>query len=575
MTYGSPHGRRCLAMPGHVDRLRASRSLSSRNMEGNASRVFGEQAVRYILNRSDDSAPLTPQQVMTLNTLESLAERISNNADPFQRQRMLERIGARVDESKPSLASWLRQQCGGEVPTSQSDDPVVKSLSALASDWYAVFLLPSESEHLLSDEHDLGLSVLAHERSDFEHLLEIFRSDNFLRELFPRISSHGTGLPDFDVVDSHFALSWGSAGSVSLRLLPLQLLSYAWTMCALDCSPSLDCFLDQVEESVVKLRALASGEVVEYPYFVALTGFTVPDQSVIRLRQGVIRQVTMNQLRQHLADYLPDVGQGSLALLRLSVPVRITNRHPSPRGPSHDDPVWQKINSAWQRCRSALDDTITRARLALVLAAPVPESQIRPQVVFYKPLMPLRTFGSIQYASPSMAHWTALNADEIAGTENWSTLLDTPAFKHVKVGARRLLRAISDRTDPGDSLIDAIIAWESFFGTSVETSFRVTLAMAKLLEPESRERRRDLHKELKELYNTRSKLVHGRLDVGDDYEKISASRDLAIAHGMSTIRSLLLRPELLEIEDSANRSTSLILDLCSQIDGSDGEETNL
>jgi len=242
---------------------------------------------------------------------------------------------------------------------------------------------------------------------------------------------------------------------------------------------------------------------------------------------------------------------------------------------SHDDPVWQKINSAWQRCRSALDDTITRARLALVLAAPVPESQIRPQVVFYKPLMPLRTFGSIQYASPSMAHWTALNADEIAGTENWSTLLDTPAFKHVKVGARRLLRAISDRTDPGDSLIDAIIAWESFFGTSVETSFRVTLAMAKLLEPESRERRRDLHKELKELYNTRSKLVHGRLDVGDDYEKISASRDLAIAHGMSTIRSLLLRPELLEIEDSANRSTSLILDLCSQIDGSDGEETNL
>jgi len=174
-----------------------------------------------------------------------------------------------------------------------------------------------------------------------------------------------------------------------------------------------------------------------------------------------------------------------------------------------------------------------------------------------------------------MAHWTALNADEIAGTENWSTLLDTPAFKHVKLGARRLLRAISDRTDPGDSLIDAIIAWESFFGTSVETSFRVTLAMAKLLEPESRERRRDLHRELKELYNTRSKLVHGRLDVGDDYEKISASRDLAITHGMSTIRSLLLRPELLEIEDSANRSTSLILDLCSQIDGSDGEETNL
>ena len=62
--------------------------------------------------------------------------------------------------------------------------------------------------------------------------------------------------------------------------------------------------------------------------------------------------------------------------------------------------------------------------------------------------------------------------------------------------------------DRSISLIDALIAWENLVGTTSEVTFRVTVALAKPLEPDPT-KRRDLRKELAKIYDIRSRVVHG------------------------------------------------------------------
>ena len=76
------------------------------------------------------------------------------------------------------------------------------------------------------------------------------------------------------------------------------------------------------------------------------------------------------------------------------------------------------------------------------------------------------------------------------------------------MAARRLVSAISLRTDRADALIDAVMVWENLVGTTTETSFRVTAALAKLNEND-RSGRRDVQKKLQSLYSLRSRVVHG------------------------------------------------------------------
>src|SRR5438093_5546346 len=76
------------------------------------------------------------------------------------------------------------------------------------------------------------------------------------------------------------------------------------------------------------------------------------------------------------------------------------------------------------------------------------------------------------------------------------------------VAARRLVSAGAARIDRSDALLDAVMVWENLLGTSTEVTFRVTAALAKALEPD-RTKRRALRKALAQVYDVRSRVVHG------------------------------------------------------------------
>lgn len=121
---------------------------------------------------------------------------------------------------------------------------------------------------------------------------------------------------------------------------------------------------------------------------------------------------------------------------------------------------------------------------------------------------------------------------------------------------QRLLRATTERRESSDSLIDAVIAWESLFGTDTEVTFRVSGAMARLLRPPGQERRR-LRARLAEIYRFRSKVVHG---VEVDPQELAQASQEASTLATEALRVLIEdRPDLIQLT-SAERSTTLLME---------------
>jgi hypothetical protein len=99
--------------------------------------------------------------------------------------------------------------------------------------------------------------------------------------------------------------------------------------------------------------------------------------------------------------------------------------------------------------------------------------------------------------------------DRVREVEEWARVVDRAHAPAVDVAAGRLVSAVANRMDMSDSLIDAVMAWENLVGTpDTEVSFRVTAALAKLLESDLT-KRRALRKELADIYRIRSRVVHG------------------------------------------------------------------
>jgi hypothetical protein len=153
---------------------------------------------------------------------------------------------------------------------------------------------------------------------------------------------------------------------------------------------------------------------------------------------------------------------------------------------------------------------------------------------------------------------TRLTVQQAEEWEQWITALDGLALENLGHAPQRLLRAITERQDPVDALVDAVIVWEAIFGTHNEITFRVCGSLARLLYS-TLEERLAFVKRAKSVYTMRSKIVHGASDIKP--EKISESRDQAVHVAIQALRTLVEeRPDLLALADSSKRSDHIMLE---------------
>lgn len=145
--------------------------------------------------------------------------------------------------------------------------------------------------------------------------------------------------------------------------------------------------------------------------------------------------------------------------------------------------------------------------------------------------------------------------EQIAKLEEWSGIVDSAHTPSLDIAAGRLASAAAYRADRSDALIDAVMVWENLVGTRNETTFRVTVALSKLLDSDPT-RRRKLRKSLGKIYAIRSQVVHG---VKTDMSKIDEACSEAIDVAVKVLRASYQKgPEWLSLSSEERADTILL-----------------
>ncbi|NOT09432.1 MAG: hypothetical protein HOP28_14675 [Gemmatimonadales bacterium] len=148
-----------------------------------------------------------------------------------------------------------------------------------------------------------------------------------------------------------------------------------------------------------------------------------------------------------------------------------------------------------------------------------------------------------------------LDTDGMARLQHWTTCLSACSLSDIST--HRILSMMRRNAEHVDAFIDAVIVWENLFGLgdSQELSYRVSVNMAFVLADHPAERVA-LQREIKLLYNLRSRVVHG----GEHLDGLKAHNTRLRAHELTlaSLRKLLNSyPSLLGAKPDA--FTALIL----------------
>jgi hypothetical protein len=301
-------------------------------------------------------------------------------------------------------------------------------------------------------------------------------------------------------------------------------------------------FVRQVLDNLEELRRALRGEHIRANWVHGVAGISLPEGVQISTPWGVLRPAPPEE--NVLRAILPWQLQAS-CILDESKLVRIGFDRAAEPKMVHDPKEAQP---------SAANLLLP---LACALASPDANAPIVPILAWSTILMPFglgSSYGTNQF--PPRYRPTKDAAAAKAEIEEWARTVDQYHVATVDIAAHRLVSACAHRLDPADALIDAVMVWENLVGTSTETTFRVTAALAKSLESEA-SKRRDLRRSLGKIYDVRSKVVHG---VAIDAPDVNAASERATEVALLALRAAYRRGKAWLQRGSTERADILLLE---------------
>lgn len=533
--------------------------------------TFGPELLAYLCNvdlaqierRIRDAVALPAPAEVALNQLIPWAERVARErldspGLPFSFA--LGFLGNVPDGAETSIGNLVRLSAGGHIPTPDADlvtDDTVKALLfRLARDAYPQLLIPAEDPW-----HHAHLSFFRHPATS--QLQQAVHADELLGAMYP---SEDDGLGRRGAIFN----SLGRGGSVQSVMFGETVVGAGWDLATMSFSPpSLSDLYRSVSTCVDVLRSAAAGESTETRALLAFTGITTGDRPV-ETPWGTLRPIT--EVERTAA---PPALDGSVSgtdsegrvvtvhhageiVLETALPFTLTAHEWNTENDFPEMPPQDRMEGA-----TALRRRIEGIQLAVLLAADRPPGQLASARFAWQWIADPTAYGrSLGWATPAAAPGfmpTELTAEECAALENWCGAIDAHWSPAVDIAVRRVISAAQVRSDPSDRLVDSVIAWENLFGTSEgEPRLRISSAMAWLLASSAADRVQ-LQREIKQLYDDRSKIVHGgSFDGSAMAVKANRALDLAI----SSLRELFgCRVDILSLPDGSARSLQLLLDI--------------
>ncbi len=337
--------------------------------------------------------------------------------------------------------------------------------------------------------------------------------------------------------DGRFATNLGVAGTIHVSRFAEALVSAAYRALALDGHVDADALAARAVEHLAATRTLLAPRAVEIATRVGVAGIELPRNAAVDLPWGRLRALTAPE--HELASDLA----ATFARAVFATPARV-------RLYAGDD-VQRAAGAEIEEARR-LDGAFARLALTLFLAVegPQPAGAVQGFTIFDAPF----EAGFTLSWSPTLhVRPTRLDADALAAVPAWAERVQRHHHRSIDVAASRAIRALTERGDPADALVDAMIALENLFGSGQaqgEVTFRVATATACLLETEA-SARRGLRRAVLDLYGERSRIVHGN----PPSDEVAKLRDDAVRIVRDALRALFRdRPELL-----ANRERGLDL----------------
>ncbi len=335
------------------------------------------------------------------------------------------------------------------------------------------------------------------------------------------------------------ARSTGSAGTLQLSAVGPSIILAAWALARTDQPvPTVQELLARLPEVLQSSCAAWSRKPAETLALASLTGALLPQGCQFSLSWGRLRPARDTDHPQSVRDTMAErktvstSEEGTQVAISDAGDIIIEARAPLEIRKQQDGET-PALPSWVRRGPDELERRIAQVRLAYLLAAAEGRRRVL-LPVWRRFIEPLTQGGGYAYSDPGQFATRTpeqLTQAEANAWKEWIQRLDNVDLSKLGVAPQRLLRAVGERRDPYDTLIDAVIAWEALFASNTEATLRVAGSIARLLR-EAGEERVALRARAAEVYNLRSKVVHG--GDTDAVKVIQASTDAIRPGGVGT-----------------------------------------
>lgn len=405
----------------------------------------------------------------------------------------------------------IRTHVGGRL-SYETGDELVDSVVRLVFNDLALELMPE------AEWDRFSISAAFQDPRLCSPAASAFLRDPELSTLFPgadpRPDEHGR-------VNAASLMTWlpAGGGTIDIGIMIGNLVEQTLSRMRFKDALAEERIVEFVRESLEQIRRLARGEEVDILVLTGLLGIETSgslDRGSWGLRSATGLAISDIQSRDSMRPK---------SVLWTEVPHRIVSCHRSDISEEDAINVFAELSEHGKA--RAMDDARKTLSMRLGLLAWAIDGNdrfaINVQATSSWSLLPIAAAQPPWVHAPSgPIHPATLSASDLAAIAEYVEELEE-ATPRLDVALTRIVRVASEHRDPHDSLVDAVIAWENLFGSRSETTFRVCAALAWILEPDNEESRRKLFKKANDIYELRSRIVHGSADAdiesANDYSK--------------------------------------------------------
>ena len=453
-----------------------------------------------------------------------------------------------------SLGNYIRRLSGGIVETvPETLGEIEHVMAQLAVEIYPG-LLVRESNELYYRRIGLPVTLFRHPLNNVFQELAV--ADKDFSKLFTTDSeSGGKG--------GSTLRSTGHGGGHQLWTMAETFLNSGWTLaCLTSDSPSVAEFIDGVLRSMQTIRLAINKKKTDVPVRFGLTGVLLPEGiDTVELGWATLRRpdsrdgrfVKTTALEGQLSGTNED---GDTTTINYSGDIVVEMRVPyAMRIGEHN------LRLGWPDAMlssvHAVEQAVENLRLGLLLADAKRRRVIHTSwIAIIDPFSQAHHAGWNDISRAVNLMPTQLTESDTQSWKDQAKLIGTHRVPTIGVAIRRMLASVAERRSPEDILVDAVIVWENLFGARTETTLRVTSSLAWLLgsSPEDRKAKQKIYKDI---YNFRSRVVHGESKV--DQAKLQQYAMDAVDISVGALSEIFnTRPDLLKIGKSEDRSIEIM-----------------